>query len=253
MSARCLFAAVWLTISSFDATCLLAQDPPQAEITSQADVEPSIILGEMEPAIQLAVEKGQPILILFSADWCHWCHQLVDELNQETGTELRSSFVVVELDIDLQPKLASRFQAETLPALRLVDPELNLIASTDGYRPIPELLQWLREQTLGPSASFIEKLAVEAEWDSETLNELRSWLVHPSPKVRRKTIDLIKPHAHQARLLIPWLSEGRLIQRLTILELLKLWQAPVQDFNPWEPSTLSSERLDHLREWAATK
>ncbi len=58
MSARCLFAAVWLTMSFIDSNWLLAQDPPQAEVTSQAEVEPSTILGEIEPATQLAVEEG---------------------------------------------------------------------------------------------------------------------------------------------------------------------------------------------------
>ena len=59
-----------------------------------------------------------PVLVGFSATWCHSCHAMertLEEIIREQAGKLK----VVELNVDDSPAVATRFRVQTLPTLIL--------------------------------------------------------------------------------------------------------------------------------------
>ena len=59
-----------------------------------------------------------PVLVDFYATWCGPC-QMMAPILEEVGASLRDRLLVVKIDTDKYPNLASKYQVEALPTLVL--------------------------------------------------------------------------------------------------------------------------------------
>ncbi|MBX3448960.1 MAG: thioredoxin family protein [Planctomycetaceae bacterium] len=90
---------------------------------------------DLKAAYRLAVRDDKPILIVFGASWCTFCHKL----DRETFADRRmvefvqSSFIPVHLDFDKEPHAAKVLEVEQLPASVVLSPEADLLKRTIGY------------------------------------------------------------------------------------------------------------------------
>lgn len=71
-----------------------------------------------------------------------------------------------------------------------------------------------------------------------------------SPVVREAAIRRLLPYPRRAAAAtIDVFVHGNLSSRLCALELLRDWKAPIEEFDPWQPESLTPERLQALEHW----
>ena len=71
--------------------------------------------------------RGQlrPFFLLFSAEWCHWCHEFAERtlVRKEVHTYLNQNFVNVFIDADIHNAAYVKYRASGLPFAVFLDPE----------------------------------------------------------------------------------------------------------------------------------
>jgi thiol:disulfide interchange protein DsbD len=97
-------------------------------------------------ALADARTAGRPMLVDFSADWCTPCKELdVKVFAKREVAEVMTKFTLLRVDMSRandEPalgELSRRYDAETLPAVRVVSPEGKVLAKVvDGDLPHPD-------------------------------------------------------------------------------------------------------------------
>ena len=88
---------------------------------------------------RLILEK-KPVLVDFWAPWCGYCRRIGPALDKLAGE--REDVLIVKVDIDQEPELASQEQIEVIPTLVLYREglELGSIVAPESKARIEEFL-----------------------------------------------------------------------------------------------------------------
>jgi thioredoxin-like negative regulator of GroEL len=100
--------------------------------------------SDLKAAYRIAVAEQKPLLILFGAEWCTYCHKLEREtLGERPMVEfVHQQFVPVHLDFDAHPRIVQVLQVESLPCTVVLSTDAELLlqhtgfAKSDKYRAI---------------------------------------------------------------------------------------------------------------------
>ncbi len=248
------------TLILFSVCCLLpaaeeqptpkpdAPEPDAAE--SKAETLPW--LSSLDEGYRQALTQQKPVLIRAGAEWCRTCGKLAAEIETPEVQQALSLWTLIYLDADRATEDARKLNVSTLPALRIRTAGGIHVASHDQYHAPKDLIAWLAEHyktaTAVPSAVLLEA----GRPDATAVKQLVEQLEHRNPAVREASIRRLLPHGDVARLaVVEAFGEGSLAVRLAGLELLGLWQAPIEQLDPWIPETITDERLATLDKWAA--
>lgn len=89
----------------------------------------------LKSAHKLAVETDKPMLIVFGASWCHYCHKLERETlsDKRLVATIERDFIPVHLDFERDAKVAKILEVERLPCTVVLSPEADLLQKTEGY------------------------------------------------------------------------------------------------------------------------
>ncbi len=89
----------------------------------------------LKPAHKLAIETDKPLLIVFGASWCHYCHKLERETlsDKRLVAAIERDFIPVHLDFDRDAKVAKILEVERLPCTVILSPQADLLQKTEGY------------------------------------------------------------------------------------------------------------------------
>jgi thioredoxin-like negative regulator of GroEL len=101
---------------------------------------------DLRAAHRVAVRDDKPLLILFSASWCTYCHKLQRETLGEKPmvAYVEKNFVPVLLDFDKDHAIAKVLEVESLPCTVVLSPQADLLSRVTGYAkadPYRETLQ----------------------------------------------------------------------------------------------------------------
>ncbi len=102
--------------------------------------------GPLGPALREARATGRPLLLDFHASWCGPCRQLEAEvLDNPSFQDLLARFVVVRIDVEEHPELASEYGVAGIPDLRVLTPEGEPAEHWVGYAGVEATVARLRE------------------------------------------------------------------------------------------------------------
>ena len=114
--------------------------------------------------------------------------------------------------------------------------------------PITEFIEFEPEQIETPTAPAAPRAA--APPTPQEIEQLVQQFDDRNPTTREAAIRRLWTHPQAAaEATIQALQKGNLNVQLTAFELLKEWNAPIDELDPWKPETLTPERLAALEAW----
>jgi HEAT repeat protein/thiol-disulfide isomerase/thioredoxin len=199
---------------------------------------------------QAQVER-KPVLVRVGASWCPACRLLAAEIEKPSVQAELDRWTLVALDADADEDAASELGVTGIPALRIRTGVGDLIASHDGVLKAEDLVSWLKKHFDEASAEADAVLLASGEPDALSVVRLVEQFQQRNPVVRETAIRRLAPFPKQARTqVVRAMAKGTLAERLAALELLGTWHAPIDGLDPWQPETLTKERLAALESWA---
>ncbi len=152
-------------------------------------------------------------------------------------------WTLVEIDVDKSPDDARLLAVGPLPALRLVTATGRIVVKADGAMSADDLVAWKLEKhydavaVVLPSELALDDVPLDAAGVTRLITTFRS----REAAVREAAIRRLIPHAALAALpVVEAFTEGPLAARLTALDLLREWKAPLEGIDPWRPETLTA-------------
>jgi HEAT repeat protein len=190
-------------------------------------------LDSLDAAYLQSQSDHQKILVYAGQDSILPCRQQWQTLSSPQLADALSGLTLVHLDPEKSPATIRSLGIMTLPALRLINTDGKIISSLDGQKSTTYLLVWLSKQP-------------NSEEPTDALQQLGS----PDTAVRESAIRQIHADPTMAAKIVELLTASSLQQRLSAVDLLDQWGAPVAHIDPWNPITATD--LTSLRKWAAT-
>jgi thiol-disulfide isomerase/thioredoxin len=118
---------------------------------------------DLKSAHLAAKESGKPILIVFGAEWCTYCHKLEREvINQpETAAYINENFVPLHLDFDKEERVAELLDVKSLPCTVVITANAELLGKYVGYADTPKYTAHL--ETAHEAFETLQTAAAESE------------------------------------------------------------------------------------------
>ena len=142
------FAPVWACfLLSVLAGCDMGSEPaplPQgsAPAASSEPARPTVARGLLhfsegyQQALSEAERENKPLLLFFTAHWCHYCHQMAGEaFTNPQVVSLSEKFVCVLIDADSAPEVCREFHVSAFPTVQFVSPQGLALNRIEGKRP----------------------------------------------------------------------------------------------------------------------
>lgn len=134
-----------------------------AKVVESDRAEPTFFLDAMAKA----ASENKPIVLDFTASWCVPCQRMLQETFPDAKVaRLLEQFVLVKVDTDKHPALATKYGAVALPDIRLLSPdgeELRRFRDFQGPTAFAEAL----EQVLARANAAEDTLVTLSEREVE--------------------------------------------------------------------------------------
>jgi HEAT repeat protein len=254
-----VLAATFLVSNAYCPAGISAEAPAAEAAVSEApkaaDATPAakslVWMPTLLKSQHSAAADGKPLLVCLTAAWNRSCRKLIEEFEKPEMQSELARWTLALIDIDLDPDDAARLNAVVVPGLRIRTPGGQLVAARDGLLPAEELLAWLKKGREAALAQPEEVLLASGKPNAAAINHLIRQFEDRSPEIRAAAIRLLLPHPDAAAdSVVKAFIEGHLVVRLSALELLRQWKAPIANIDPWQMETFTSEKKLHLAMWA---
>tara|TARA_X000001036_G_scaffold49939_1_gene39903 strand:- start:651 stop:2240 length:1590 start_codon:yes stop_codon:yes gene_type:complete len=111
-------------------------------------IESKVNFVEYEPkVIQNNLHKKKPFFLLFSAEWCHWCHIFNEKTltDEEVYTYLNENFVSVFIDADINGVAYKQYKAQGVPYTVFLNPDSSIYFKYSGTLYAEQFLEVIRD------------------------------------------------------------------------------------------------------------
>jgi thioredoxin-like negative regulator of GroEL len=90
----------------------------------------------LNEAHRLSMETHKPMLLVFGAEWCHFCKKLerTTLTNEELARYIDANFIPVHIDADEQKRVAEILEVKSLPCTVVLSPEADLLTRFNGFK-----------------------------------------------------------------------------------------------------------------------
>lgn len=210
---------------------------------------PGAILS-LDKGLIEAQRTGKLVFVIATGEDCPWCYRLKQEMRKSPAKEELERWTLVEIDIE--SAASRRLGVTALPSLRLMRPSGTKIADHDGYLSSTELAQWLKDNH---DIGLVESDKVLGAGRPLGLNDivhLVSRLEDRDPLIREAAISRLQLSPKLAAgTLMQAFNEGKLAKRLAIYEIFRIWEAPLEGIDPWQPESIDATALARLDAWSS--
>jgi len=204
-------------------------------------------------ALEEAQKRRLPIIVDVGADWCEWCRRLDEETAKPPAQQALGSWIRVRIDADRDEETVRKLAVGPIPALRILTPAGRVVAARNGFLNVQDLVAWLNDHRGQATAVPAQQLMVVGAVTAADVDGLIKELTDPDAVSREAAVRrLRRAPGLAAPRLVTLFESGNLRQRLAVLELLRFWQAPIEYLDPWDPRTITKQRIAALQAWAAT-
>jgi thiol:disulfide interchange protein len=81
------------------------------------------------------------MLVFFTAEWCHFCHQMADEaFTDPQVVRLAENFVCILVDADREPAICRDYQVSGYPTIQFLSPRGVPLERVVGKKPGHQVL-----------------------------------------------------------------------------------------------------------------
>jgi len=93
---------------------------------------------DLYEAHKVSAATGRPMLIVFGAEWCHYCRELDTKTltNPNLAAYVSANFVPVHLDADRDKRVAQILKAKPIPCTIVLSPDAELVSRVFGYQEV---------------------------------------------------------------------------------------------------------------------
>ncbi|MES2768682.1 MAG: thioredoxin family protein [Bdellovibrionota bacterium] len=172
---------------------------PKAELSAP----PGFVKNRDQFAIAEAKKKNQPLLIVFSAQWCPACNMLDENVWQNKKFQDQAKGVVkliLDVDSDISWDLKEKFKIGGYPTTVLTTSTLNEIGRFVGYRTETAVSNWLGAQLAqkdNPIEMVVSKVEKGMALEKDVLR-LAQWQLDRDEPANTK-ITLLKQTSPEAK------------------------------------------------------
>lgn len=96
------------------------------------------------------INRPEPVLVKFGANWCGPCRMLEGELDK-FASDTHGRIAVVRIDVDKYPKLAQHYRISSIPRLLLFQ-QGQIVGDRVGYADHQQLESWVLAHATTTSA-----------------------------------------------------------------------------------------------------
>jgi len=91
---------------------------------------------DLKQAAREAKTSQKPLLLEFTASWCHYCKKMLNTTFRDEGVarHVNGCFVPVSVDYDRNDKLVRAVGVTTLPTTVVISPKLTVVKKISGYQ-----------------------------------------------------------------------------------------------------------------------
>jgi HEAT repeat protein len=204
----------------------------------------------LESGLLQAQVDQRPALVLVARQGCPWSSRQLQELEEPRVRSALRHWTLVYIDAVEAANDLRRLGAATYPSIHLLRPTGAVVASLDGPSEAATLIPWLTEHHAAAALRGDGQLSGSDPPDQAAIGGLIESLGQRDPVIRQVVVQrLVSAPAVCGPAVIAALQDGNLATRLAALEVLNRWQAPLEQLDPWQPDTITAERLARLSEW----
>src|SRR5690606_5318434 len=94
-----------------------------------------------DAGMKYAASVQMPVLLFFTAEWCHFCHQMADDaFTNPQVVGLSERFVCVLIDADAEPEVCKRFRVQGFPTVQFLTPAGAQLNRLVGKKPSHQVM-----------------------------------------------------------------------------------------------------------------
>jgi thioredoxin-like negative regulator of GroEL len=93
---------------------------------------------DLHEAHKVAEATGRPLLVVFGADWCHYCKEMerTTLADPTMVAYVGAHFVPVHLDKDRDKRVADILKVKPIPCTVVLSPNADLLGTVVGYQDV---------------------------------------------------------------------------------------------------------------------
>lgn len=100
------------------------------------------IENSLEDAVILSQQTGQPVFVIFTADWCKYCAIMKQDMDKNLSDF--DSYIICYVNMDKRVDLTKEYQVKTIPDYFILQKNIETKRKV-GYSTYSNLTRWLNQ------------------------------------------------------------------------------------------------------------
>ncbi|HUQ68423.1 MAG TPA: thioredoxin family protein [Planctomycetaceae bacterium] len=101
---------------------------------------------DLKVARKIAVADHKLLMVVFTAEWCAFCHKLIDSTisHRDLAPFVDRHFVPVMIDFDENKRIAEILEVDSLPNTVILSPQADLLVQRKGFASVASFKETLQ-------------------------------------------------------------------------------------------------------------